>query len=90
MNTLFILNDAPYGSDLCDIDPPKVHVTVPSTHRSRRPVPEYMVIHRRDLDPGDVHLHDGIPIVSPAPAPVGPEPGSGNSISSEAITSSRP
>lgn len=51
--------------DLCDVNPPKIHLTVPTTYRPRREVPALYVIHRRDLDPRDVTRHEGIPIVSP-------------------------
>lgn len=51
--------------DLCDVNPAKIHVTVPATHRPRREMPAVYVIHRRDLDPRDVARHEGIPIVTP-------------------------
>lgn len=54
--------------DLCDVDPLKVHVTVPRAHRTRRAVPDFMVIHRRDLDPDVIGVRDGIPVVSAAQA----------------------
>jgi predicted transcriptional regulator of viral defense system len=51
--------------DLCDVNPAKVHITVPARHRTNRKVPELYVLHRRDLDAADVTLHEGIPIVTP-------------------------
>jgi predicted transcriptional regulator of viral defense system len=50
---------------LCDVNPAKVHLTVPATYRPRRDVPVVYLVHRRDLDPGDVTRHEGIPIVTP-------------------------
>ena len=43
-------------------------VTVPRSHRTRRAVPAQYVIHRQDLDSGDVTSHEGIPIVTAARA----------------------
>ncbi|MDP9284918.1 MAG: hypothetical protein M3P41_08210 [Actinomycetota bacterium] len=51
--------------ELCDVNPAKIHVTVPAAYRPRREVPKLYVLHRRDLDPRDVTLHEGIPIVTP-------------------------
>lgn len=53
---------------LSDVSPAKIHITVPRRHRTRRPVPAQYVIHRQDLDPGDVTSHEGIPIVAAARA----------------------
>ena len=54
--------------DLCDVNPAKLHITVPKRWRTNREVPEPYVLHQRDLDPGDVTYHEGIPIVTPARA----------------------
>lgn len=50
---------------LCDVNPARIHVTVPAGYRLRRDLPPAYQLHRRDLDPGDVTLHEGIPIVTP-------------------------
>lgn len=50
--------------ELCDVNPAKIHVTVPAQHRVRRAVPKLYVLHHRDLDDVDVTLHEGIPIVT--------------------------
>lgn len=52
-----------YG--LSDANPAKVHITVPRTHRITRKPPEQYTIHHEDLDPQDVTLFEGIPIVTP-------------------------
>jgi predicted transcriptional regulator of viral defense system len=51
--------------DLCDVNPTKIHVTVPKTSRVRRQVPPAYAVHVRDLDAGDVTNVDGIPTVTP-------------------------
>lgn len=51
--------------ELCDVNPAKIHLTVPATYRPRREVPELYVLHRRNLDARDVTRHEGIPIVTP-------------------------
>ena len=51
--------------DLCDVNPSRIDVTVPKAHRIRRPVPRLYSIHRRELAPGDIQKHEGIPVVTP-------------------------
>lgn len=55
-----------YG--LGDVNPAKIHITVPRTHRPRRQVPGQYRLHREDLSDGDVALYEGIPIVTAAKA----------------------
>ena len=50
--------------ELCPVNPLKVHVTVPESARIRRRVPAAYVVHRRDLDPGEITRVEGIPVVS--------------------------
>jgi predicted transcriptional regulator of viral defense system len=54
--------------DLCDVNPAKVHVSVPMSYRVTREVPPVYEIHRRRLDPAVVTRHEAIPIVTPARA----------------------
>lgn len=54
--------------DLCDVNPAKVHITVPTAYRITRRVPEAYVIHRRDVAHDEVTRHEGIPVVTPARA----------------------
>jgi predicted transcriptional regulator of viral defense system len=49
---------------LCDVNPARIHVTVPARYRLRRDVPPVYQLHRRDLDPDDVTRYEGIPIVT--------------------------
>lgn len=51
--------------ELCDVNPAKIHLTVPAGYRTHRNVPALYVLHHRNLDPADVTLHEGIPIVTP-------------------------
>jgi predicted transcriptional regulator of viral defense system len=50
--------------DLGDVNPGKIHITVPRAHRPRRPVPAQLRLHREDLRDDEVTLHEGIPIVT--------------------------
>jgi predicted transcriptional regulator of viral defense system len=51
--------------DMCDVNPAKIHVTVPKTARVRRQAPTAYSVHVRNLDQGDVTNVDGIPVVTP-------------------------
>ncbi len=51
--------------ELCDVNPAKIHLTVPEHYRVRRDVPKLYVLHHRDLDDADSTLYEGIPIVTP-------------------------
>jgi predicted transcriptional regulator of viral defense system len=51
--------------DLCDVNPAKIHVTVPARYRTNRQIPKLYVIHKRDLEPGEITYHEGVPIVTP-------------------------
>ena len=49
---------------LSDVNPAKVHLTVPKHARLRREKPSWILIHRADLGPEDVTEHEGIPVTS--------------------------
>jgi predicted transcriptional regulator of viral defense system len=49
---------------LSDVNPEKVHLTVPTRARLRREKPIWVVIHRADLAPHDLTEHEGIPVTS--------------------------
>jgi len=49
---------------LCDVNPARIHVTVPAGYRLRRDVPKGYELHERDLPDGDMTMHEGIPIVT--------------------------
>ena len=51
--------------DLCDINPAKVHVTVPGRYRINRETPTAYAIHHRDLEDCDRAIVDGLPTVTP-------------------------
>lgn len=55
-----------YG--LGDVNPAKIHITVPRAHRPRRHVPAQYRLHREDLRDDEVALYEGIPIVTAAKA----------------------
>lgn len=55
-----------YG--LSDVNPAKIHITVPRTHRPRRQIPVQYRLHREDLRDDEVTLYEGIPIVTAAKA----------------------
>lgn len=47
-----------------DVNPARIHLTVPTRFRIRRPVPSRMKIHHADLSEGDQAVHEGIPVTS--------------------------
>jgi predicted transcriptional regulator of viral defense system len=49
---------------LCDVNPTRIHVTVPADYRLRRDVSPVYQLHERDLDESDIAQHEGIPIVT--------------------------
>lgn len=55
-----------YG--LSDVNPAKIHISVPRAHRPRRKVPAQYRLHREDLRDDEVTAYEGIPIVTPAKA----------------------
>jgi predicted transcriptional regulator of viral defense system len=50
---------------LCDVNPAKIHVTVPRAYRITRDVPQPYLIHHRDLEAEEVTRHEGIAVVTP-------------------------
>ena len=50
---------------LSDVNPAKLHITLPLGFRVRRQIPEYLSIHGSDLEPGDRHIWEGIPVTTP-------------------------
>lgn len=50
---------------LSDVNPARIHVTVPRRHRILRRVPALYVVHRADLAPREVEHVGGIPVTSP-------------------------
>ncbi len=54
--------------DLCDVNPARIHVTVPKAARLRRTAPALYEVHVRDLDAAEVTRVEGIPAVVPTRA----------------------
>jgi predicted transcriptional regulator of viral defense system len=54
--------------DVSDINPTKIHITVPKGHRPQRDIPNGYVIHREDLDQAEVGAIEGVPVVKLAQA----------------------
>ncbi len=54
--------------DVSDVNPAKIHITVPRRHRPQREVPTAYVIHREDLNPADLTAIEGVPVVKLARA----------------------
>ena len=50
--------------EVSDVNPAKIHITVPSAHRTQREVPASYVVHREDLDAGEVSEIEGVPVVT--------------------------
>jgi predicted transcriptional regulator of viral defense system len=53
---------AVYG--ISDVNPARVHITVPKDARLRRRKPKWIVIHRGELPATDVTQHEGLPLVT--------------------------
>jgi len=51
--------------ELCDINPEKIHLTLPPGYRPRRKGGEQYVLHFSDLNESDLGWHEGIRIVAP-------------------------
>ncbi len=51
--------------DLCDVNPPMIHLTVPSTYTPRRLGGDLYRVWRRTLDPATVITFDGLLVVRP-------------------------
>ena len=49
---------------LSDVNPAKVHLTVPKRARLRRKRPSWIVIHRANLAPHDLTEHEGVPVTT--------------------------
>ena len=50
--------------DISDVNPQRIHLTVPRKRRIRRNGGELYVVHKEDLDPRDIVWWEGIPTVS--------------------------
>jgi predicted transcriptional regulator of viral defense system len=55
-----------YG--ISDVNPAKLHITVPKAYRTHRTVPALYVVHREDLSSQDQAEVEGVPVVSAAKA----------------------
>jgi predicted transcriptional regulator of viral defense system len=51
--------------DLCDVNPAKIHVTIPNAARIRRFVPSRYVVHQRILYRADITKFEGVAVVTP-------------------------
>jgi predicted transcriptional regulator of viral defense system len=51
--------------DLCDVNPAKIHITVPRRYRINREIPAAYAIHHRDLEREDRATAEGLPTVTP-------------------------
>lgn len=53
-----------YG--ISDVNPSRVHLTVPKSARFRREHPEWIMIHRADLTGQEINQHEGMPVTTVA------------------------
>ena len=51
--------------EISDVDPAKVHITIPADFRVQRAIPGYLVVHRGELLAEDVTRLEGMPITTP-------------------------
>ena len=72
--------------DVCDVNPARVHLTVPPDYRLRRDLPAMYQLHPRQLDAFDITSHEGIPVVTVRRAIVdGIEAGLGSQLIDQAV-----
>jgi predicted transcriptional regulator of viral defense system len=50
--------------EISDANPQSIHITVPKAARLRRQKPTGLVVHRDDLEPGDITIHEGLPLTT--------------------------
>ena len=50
--------------EVSDVNPAKIHITVPRAHRPQREVPASYLVHREDLAAADVTEIEGVPVVT--------------------------
>jgi predicted transcriptional regulator of viral defense system len=53
-----------YG--ISDANPASIHLTVPKAARLRRDKPKAVVIHRENIEPDDITIHEGMPVTTVA------------------------
>jgi predicted transcriptional regulator of viral defense system len=51
-----------YG--LSEVDPARIHITVPSAYRIRRACPARIAVHHADLAENDATIHHGVPVTT--------------------------
>ena len=51
--------------ELSDVSPARIHVTLPTSVRIRREVPNRLVLHDADLSPADVERVEGVTVTTP-------------------------
>jgi predicted transcriptional regulator of viral defense system len=51
--------------ELCDVNPPLIHLTVPPAYAPRRRGGELYRVWRRKIDPAAITHYDGIPVIAP-------------------------
>jgi len=54
--------------ELCDVNPDRIHLTLPALYRPRRKGGEQYALHFEDLEENDLSWHEGIRIVTPTVA----------------------
>lgn len=50
--------------NISDVNPNRVHITVPRSFRTRRQVPKMLMVHHADIADEDRVWHEGIPVTS--------------------------
>jgi predicted transcriptional regulator of viral defense system len=50
--------------EISDANPLSIHLTVPKIARLRRQKPKGIVVHREDLNPEDITIHEGLPLTT--------------------------
>jgi len=53
-------------ADLADVNPQRVHVTMPHGYQLRKRIPAWIVLHRAHLEPGEIDAVAGLAVTTPA------------------------
>jgi len=51
--------------EISDVNSSRIHITVPERYRTRRQVPQYISLHRADLNDNQVIVYKGLDVTSP-------------------------
>lgn len=51
--------------EISDVNPSRIHITIPASLRIRRAIPRHIAVHKADIKEQEIECVDGIPVTSP-------------------------